>query len=320
MSKPLTKEIFIERARKIHGDKYDYSKVEYIDNKTKVCIICPIHGEFWQRPYEHWHGKGCKKCANEIIGNTLRKTTEQFIKDAKKVHSDKYDYSKVEYKGAHTKVCIICPKHGEFWQTAGSHLQGQGCLECAKEMSSLSKIQGLEGFKKKVKDKYGNKFILVEETYKDSKTKMCIICPKHGEFWITPNNFLRGHNCPRCKNSLLENELSSFLNKNRINFYTRVNKETFPWIGRQHLDFYLPDYNVAIECQGGQHFKPVNIFGGKDEFTKRRLLDEKKLNLCQNNGITLLYFASKKEPDMFLNKIVFQDKNKLLEAIINGTN
>ena len=125
MPKRFTKEDFIERAIKAHGNKYDYSKVEYINNNTKVCIICPIHGEFWQRPADHIRGVGCRSC----YGNE-KMNKEAFIEKARKIHGDKYDYSKVEYKGARIKVCIVCPKHGEFWQEPANHINGSNCPYC----------------------------------------------------------------------------------------------------------------------------------------------------------------------------------------------
>ena len=127
MRKRLTTEEFVERAKKIHGDKYDYSKVEYINNSTEVCIICSKHGEFWQKPEKHLRGHGCAKCCKTGI----KSNTNDFIEKAKIVHGDKYDYSKVEYVNNHTKVCIICPIHGEFWQTPNSHLNGNGCFDCS---------------------------------------------------------------------------------------------------------------------------------------------------------------------------------------------
>lgn len=123
---------FIIRAQEVHGNKYDYSKVNYIDSHTKICIICPEHGEFWQTPTNHLSGNGCPGCKNENLKSTFSNTTEQFIKKAKKVHGDKYDYSKVEYINNNTKVCIICPEHGEFWQEPHNHLQGKGCSKCTK--------------------------------------------------------------------------------------------------------------------------------------------------------------------------------------------
>ena len=128
MKKILTNEEWIKRAIKKHGNKYDYSKVEYKGWNQKVCIICPIHGEFWQNPTSHiakQQKRGCPKC-----GKSNAKTTEQFIREAKQIHGDKYDYSKVKYVNNITKVCIICPEHGEFLQIPYMHLRGNGCIKC----------------------------------------------------------------------------------------------------------------------------------------------------------------------------------------------
>jgi hypothetical protein len=125
MGKLKTTEEFIRRAKKVHGDKYDYSKVEYKGTHTKVCIICPIHGEFFQTPNNHLHGQGCLAC-----GGRKQLTKEEFIQKAREVHGDKYDYSKVEYVNKNTKVKIICPIHGEFEQEPNSHLEGKGCPNC----------------------------------------------------------------------------------------------------------------------------------------------------------------------------------------------
>lgn len=125
----------IEKAIEKHGDKYDYSKVEYVNTKTKVCIICPEHGKFFQTPNDHVSGgKGCVKCG--FASNALKrsKNIDKFIEDAKKLHGDKYDYSKVEYINSSTKVIIICKNHGElteFTQTPNKHLEGRGCPDCA---------------------------------------------------------------------------------------------------------------------------------------------------------------------------------------------
>ena len=106
----MTKEDFISKAISVHGDKYDYSKVDYVDCFTEVTIICPVHGEFQQSPHIHLQGAGCKKCSNY----NNRYTTETFIEAAREIHGDKYDYSKVEYINSTTEVTIICPIHGEF--------------------------------------------------------------------------------------------------------------------------------------------------------------------------------------------------------------
>ena len=124
--------IFIEKARQIHNDKYDYSKVNYVNSRTKVCIICPTHCEFWQTPHNHLKGYGCAECGKEK-SHLSKMTTEDFIVKSKEIHGNKYDYSKACYKTCDTKVCIICPEHGEFWQTPSNHINGSGCPKCANE-------------------------------------------------------------------------------------------------------------------------------------------------------------------------------------------
>lgn len=137
-----TTEEFIKEAKKIHGDKYDYSKVEYNRRHDKVCIICNVegHGEFYQNAGSHLMGIGCPICGSLRAGDIRRKTTEDFVKEAKAVHGDKYDYSKVNYKGANNKVCIVCPHHGEFYQIPRDHCKGSGCYKCNRGFSSDSKL------------------------------------------------------------------------------------------------------------------------------------------------------------------------------------
>lgn len=123
---------FIEKAKQVHGDKYDYSKVEYKTAKTKVIIICKEHGEFEQTPDNHLHGKGCPKCVKNY-----KLTQEEFIKRAKEIHNDFYDYSQVKYNNIQEKVTIICPKHGKFEQRPVVHLLGCGCPKCSLHSQTI---------------------------------------------------------------------------------------------------------------------------------------------------------------------------------------
>lgn len=138
-------------------------------------------------------------------------TTDEFIKKAREVHCDKYDYSKVEYINKRTKVCIICPIHGKFWQLPNNHIRHK---------------QG----------------------------------------------------CPKCSMSHLENDVMRMLSDNSINY---VFQKKFKWMGKLSLDFFLPDYNIAIECQGKQHFIPINYFGGQDSFKSLIERDRKKTTIMQ---------------------------------------
>lgn len=145
MAKRKTTEEFINEAKLVHGDKYDYSRVEYKNNKVKVEIICQIHGSFWIRPENHLKGQGCRKCGIIFRTNKLRKSIDEFIEESNLLHCNKYDYSKVEYVDINTKVCIGCPEHGEFWQTPSHHLRGHGCPKCKFEKLSRDRTLYKEG-------------------------------------------------------------------------------------------------------------------------------------------------------------------------------
>ena len=301
----LTTEEFIKKARQVHGDKYDYSKVEYVNACTKVCIICPIHGEFWQSPTNHLRGKGCSKCSGKY-----EPSTEEFIEKARKVHGDKYDYSKVEYANAREKVCIICKEHGEFWQKPRNHLSGNGCPKCGLELRTLKRILTTEEFIEKARKVHGDKYDYSKTEYVYAKEKVCIICPHHGEFWQKSSNHLNGKGCPKCSSSKMENEIRSFLIDNNIEFDEQAR---FEWLGLQSLDFFLPKYNIAIECQGIQHFESIEHFGGDNHLIATIERDKRKKSLCEENGIRLLYYSNL---DIEYPYDVFESKEELLKEIV----
>lgn len=132
----VTKEDFIKKSNEVHNYKYDYSYVEYVNNKTKVKIKCIVHGFFEQAPAKHKMGQGCRKCGYELLSKIKLKTTKDFIEKARLVHGDKYKYDKVHYKGNRFKVVISCSVHGDFLQTPDNHLSGKGCLTCGNIKSS----------------------------------------------------------------------------------------------------------------------------------------------------------------------------------------
>ena len=113
---------FISKAKNLHGDKYDYSKVNYVNCSTKVCIICPKHGDFWTNPNNFIYRKTeCPECAKKQQKVRQSMTTKEFVEKAKKVHGDRYDYSKVEYNGVHKQILLHCNKCGkDFWQDANT--------------------------------------------------------------------------------------------------------------------------------------------------------------------------------------------------------
>lgn len=302
----LTKEQFILKARNMHGWKYDYSKVEYSNNKTKVCIICPEHGEFWQTPHSHLHGKGCPNCCKR----NKKYTTNEFIAKAKEIHGNKYDYSKIEYIDAKTKVCIICPEHGEFWQTPASHLDGKGCEKCVRTSYDT------ESFIKCSKNIHGEKYDYSKVEYVNTKEKVCIICPEHGEFFMKPNVHLQGCGCSMCLKKGEEKLFLQLVEKFGIDNINR--QQTFDWLRNpknnyhQYLDFYIPKYNIAIELQGTQHFcKHRQWDKTENDYIKRNMLDYNKKQLCQSNGIKILYFSFDNRWDSFFGEKVYHNIDEI---------
>lgn len=296
-----TTEQFIQEAIQVHNNKYDYSKVEYVNSKTKVCIICPIHGEFWQTPLHHLNGSNCPKCTFHYT-----KTTQEFIDKAKEIHGNKYDYSKVEYINSRTKVCIICTEHGEFWQIPTNHLQGKGCKYCGGTNKS-----NIIDFINKAHRIHKNKYDYSKTIYTKANKKVTIICPKHGVFQQEANSHLQGAGCPHCNESHLENQIRFILDEDNIDFEFQ---KKFNWLGQQSLDFYLPEYNIAIECQGKQHFG-IGLWIEKEGFETIINRDKKKKLLCEENGIKMLYYTNLKCFNEFLGEKLIKDKGDLLNAI-----
>ena len=300
-------EQFIAKAKQVHGDKYNYSKVEYINANTKVCIICPQHGEFWQTPHKHINGKhGCTYCSP-----SKPLTIKEFIERAKQIHGDKYDYSKVEYINIDTKVCIVCPIHGEFWQTPYNHLIKKcGCFECGIESLKSKRRKCLEQFIEEAQKVHGDKYDYSKVEYVNSDTKICIICPEHGEFWQTAGNHIyEKQGCPKCNQSKLEKDIELLLKENNLPY---VYNKMYNFLNNLQLDFYLPQYSIAIECQGRQHFQSIEHFGGEENFKLTIERDNLKRQLCEEHGIKLLYYSNLGIEYPYK---VYENKEELLKEI-----
>lgn len=249
MPKRATKEEFIKKAKQVHGEKYDYSKVEYVNKNTRVCIICPKHGEFWMTPDAHINqAQGCKLCSREKLGKERTKPNEQWIEEVKKIHGGRYSYEKTIYRGYRRKVTITCPIHGDFEQLAYDHHQGKGC--------------------------------------------------------------------PKCRRSWMENDIEDWLKENGFN-YIHQYRPKFLIDGKSHfsMDFFLPDYGVAIECNGAQHFVGHTFYSKNIEDIVRR--DKRKKQLCNEHGIKVLYYTNLTGELEYFEPVI-RDKEKLLTEIKNG--
>jgi hypothetical protein len=353
---------FIEKARKQHGDKYDYSHVVYINNTTKVDIICPKHGIFKQQPRSHLRGSGCPKCSREVNYNSLvvykelynlhngvykyecnpiknknslitvicpihgkfqqkyalhlkgcgcpecgksktrKYTYNQFVEKSKEIYGDKYDYSEVIYNGNNTPITLIDKLSGErYIQTPQIHLKGHKPRKEYSKIQSGNMVLGLDEFVKRAKVIHGDKYDYSEVEYKHSKQKVKIVCPIHGNFYQIPAGHLNGKGCPKCGThySTQHEYIKQYLINNNISY---VENDRFT-ISPLELDFYLPDYNLSIECNG--------IYWHSELAGKDRNYHINKTNLCKDRDIRLIHIN---ENEFVINKnIILSKLNSLLK-------
>ena len=215
---------------------------------------------FDQEPRNHYLGGGCKQCLSEKISGprySERNTTEEFIKQAKSVHNDKYEYFQTFYESSKTKVIITCKEHGNFVMTPNKHLRGQGCKKCGNLSKGVKWNMTLEDFINKSSKIHYNRYDYSQTKLLGYDIKMPIVCKKHGVFLQSPHSHLYGNGCSKCRFSRGESAIFNFLKVKSINFETQKsfndcrNPKTRALL---FFDFYLPDYNVLIEYDGQQHF------------------------------------------------------------------
>lgn len=321
MSKKITTQQFIEKAKQIHGNKYNYTKTNYINSTTKVCIICPEHGEFWQLPQNHFK-YGCKECGNENTGKHKRKSTEKFIEQSIKIHNNRYDYSKVEYKTKNDKVCIICPEHGEFWQIANNHLKGHGCPKCGIKITSNAKLKSTEEFIKSAKLLYGEMFDYSKVNYINTKTPVCIIChtldengKEHGEFWQTPQSHLSGRKgCLKCKSE----KLSNLKKSNTEDFIKKANKIHLDKYNYSKVNYISAHSKVTIICPEHGEFEqtPNHHLNGQG----CPICKSSKGELLVKNILTKYKIPFKSEVTYATNEIVRNKKEFRIDFVITLNN
>lgn len=308
----------VKRFIDVHGNKYDYSKVVYTRMKDKVEIICPIHGSFFQEPHSHLKGYDCPKCALERRANKRRDTTETYIAKAIKVHGDKYDYSKVDYKSSKDKICVICPKHGEFYIRPNDHINShRGCPMCYNEKRGTSQKLTKENFIEKSKIIHNDKYDYSKVEYINSKTKVCIICPDHGEFWQEPSSHLSGRKCPLCA----KNESSVKRRLSTDDFIVRAKKVHGDKYDYSNSEYFGINEPISILCNIHGEFKQIasyHLSGNGCQQCAKEMTDsvsEKELcDFIRNNydGITMQNYRSilsgNKELDIYLpsKKIAFE--------------
>jgi hypothetical protein len=269
---------FIQKARETHGGRYDYSESNYVNSRTKIKIICKVHGSFKQFPPKHLSGQGCPGC-----GGSERISFEKFLELASVHHKNKnYSYAPSEYETASSMLTINCPTHGPFRQLACNHIRGQGCRKCGRKNFGLQCRKTHADFLIEVQKVHKDRYNYSKVNYKMAHEKICIICPKHGEFWQTPRHHLNGNGCNKCTTAISKME-TAFLNHLNI-------KDRQVVIGPARVDGCDPATKTIYEFLGDfwhgnpNKFNPIEMndvrkrtYGDLHEETLRRFNQLKQL-------------------------------------------
>lgn len=299
----LTLNKFIERSNIVHNYKYNYDLTNYDGYKNKVRIICPKHGVFEQSPSSHLSGSGCKEC----IKDKFTKSKSEFIKNSIEIHGNKYNYDNCIYINALTKISITCPNHGDFYQTPNKHLQGKGCPKCA------GKYLDTKYFIEKSEKIHNLRYNYDLVDYKNSYSKVKIICKIHGIFIQTPHNHLNGNGCYKCGGTMLSNNEEFVKNSikihgDRYNYdnVNYINAKTPVIISCKKHGFFKQKPTYHLQGMGCQK---CNISVG--ELNIMKILDDNKVNyISQYSFVDLIYLNQ-----LHYDFAIFDD-NKILKCLI----
>jgi hypothetical protein len=239
---------FIEKAIKIHGDKYNYSLANYVNNTTKVIIICKIHDQFLISPSNHYN-YGCSICSG------FKSNTSEFIKKANLFYGNLYDYSLVNYQKNNIIIEIICGKHGSFKLTPNSHLSGRGCPICSRFKITT------ESFIDDSINVHGDKYDYSRVKYINNDDKVEIICKIHGSFFQSPYHHLKLQGCKKCSIgnhskialkwlSIIEKHLDIQHAGNIGEFKINLKEPSQYWKKHILVDGYNKKYNIVFEFDG----------------------------------------------------------------------
>lgn len=283
------KETFILKAMEVHnGEGLDYSKVEYKDNRTKVCIIDPEYGEYWQTPSNHLKGHCHPMRRTERISSSKRCDFEELKCRFSEVHSgENLDYSKSEYVNMHTPILIIDhdldrngKEYGEYWQEPSAHLKGSGHPMKAIDNRIAWKVNSTESIVDRFVSVHGGKYDYSNVVYENYRGCVEIICPKHGAFRQTVENHMSGKGCPACgcSASKIELEICAMLSDCGVEHETRNRSVLY---GKE-IDIYCPGLKIGIEVDGLRWHSEWT--GGKD-----RNYHLSKNMACERMGIRLIH-------------------------------
>lgn len=244
--KKMSHDDFLAKARKIHGSLYDYRLVNYVNSRTPISIVCPIHGVYRQTPHNHLKGQRCGQCfSNRAL------TTEEFVKRSVEKHGNRYGYEKSFVSKAQDLVEILCPLHGFFLQTASSHMKGHHCFKCGRLTAQANSRLTTEDFIARSNLVHNHTYDYTKTKVADSVEKVVVTCPTHGDFFIRPSGHLSGNGCRECANIRIGN--SSRLST--AAYIERASKVHESFFSYEKTVYVGGDKKVIITCPRHGDFK-----------------------------------------------------------------
>lgn len=285
-----TKEIFVNKARGVHGNRFSYTKVHYIGATVDVTITCKKHGDFRQLPSNHIQGGICPRCSLEHRSKMMSYTTSDFINKARKVHADKYDYTHVAYVNKSTPVKIRCPVHGLFLQKPKHHLRGCPCPKCSNIIRYKKKTLSQEDFIARCSEKHGYKYTYTKALYVGATSPVVITCSKHGDFSQIASVHLYGSGCPQCKASRGELRISAWLKRKQVSNRKQFRLKSCKNVCQLPFDFAIlvNGHLGLIEFHGQQHDIESHFFQAKTSLRSRRKNDKIKARFCADRRVPFL--------------------------------
>lgn len=280
-ARKITETEFLERAIKVHGARYDYSLVDYVNYETPVTIICREHGAFRQQPSAHaTREAGCPRCALVANSALTKLSSEEFYRRASELYNGQFTYTG-KFAGVTNLITAVCSRHGEFTQLGYVHLRGGGCVVCSAEQRVANTCVMFEEFESRASDIHAGAYTYDRSSYVGLQEPTSILCKKHGVFSQVAATHLRGSRCPKCAGTVSKGqvELTAYIKELGFNVVTDyVYGES-----KRELDVFIPSLNIAVEFDG------IYFHSSKFRDSGYHLRKRKEVEAC---GITLIQLFS----------------------------
>jgi very-short-patch-repair endonuclease len=283
--------MFILRARDKHGDQFDYSNSRFAGFAKPIEVVCRRHGACTTTPQSHLANRagGCRKCREELVHLSRSLSTDKFIRRAKEIHGDRYDYHLVHSAGTRSRVVIVCPRHGSFRMKACRHLEGRGCRKCAFERIGSEQRLSFWDFVERVIEVHGaNQYEYELKDFVNLHSSIPIHCPRHGRFLQSVANHLKGRGCPSCIHSLGEKRVHEVLQMLDVEFTEQARFSDCCDRQQLRFDFYVPSRRLLIEFDGRQHYETSEKWGGEEKLADIQRRDAIKDRFAAEHGYRLL--------------------------------